>query len=285
MTQEDINEGTLPLLSAGARLREARIAAGLDLEEVSARTRISKRHLAAIEEDRYSELASRTYAVGFSKTYARALGLNEASIADGVRDELARHEDMYPRHARPDHFEPGDPARVPRSSLAWMAGGGLILLFALLFVFWRSFLDPAGSIPDRADSAPKAVASKARAVPAARPAAATGVVKLTALVDGVWVKVSNAAGDQLFQKEMALNESYAVPADADGPVLATARPDALRVTVGDRVLGPLRPQQEILRDVSLTPESLQATAAASVSTGPTDGVTPRAAETSTDSER
>jgi len=288
MAQDLEQDGALPLLSAGARLREARLAAGLELDEISAMTRVARRHLEAIEEDRYSQLASRTYAVGFSRSYARALGLNEDAIAQAVREELARQAELYPQVQRSENFEPGDPARVPSASLAWMAGGGAILLFALLFVFWRSYLSPAGSLPDLVRDERPAVSAPAGA-PArkARPAAAvaaSGAVRLTALEDGVWIKVSDAAGDQLYQKEMALNESYTVPADAKGALLATARPDVLRVTIGSRVLGPLRPAQEILRDVPLDPASLQMPPAATAApASPAPSAAP--VETSTVSER
>jgi transcriptional regulator with XRE-family HTH domain len=260
MAQDGDEDGVLPLLTAGARLREARLAAGLDIEEIAARTRVSRRHLEAIEQDRYAQLASRTYAVGFSRAYARAVGLDERAIAEAVRVEIDLQEELNPRPARSEHFEPGDPARVPPSSLAWLAGGGAILLFALLFIFWRSFLSPAASMPDLAKDEPKAAAAAGRpaAAPRPTPVAPAGAVRLTAMEDGVWVKVSDAAGEQLFQKEMALNESFTVPATASGAVLATARPDVLQVSVGSRVIGPLRPQQEVLRGVSLDPAALLA---------------------------
>jgi cytoskeleton protein RodZ len=285
MAQDHDQDGALPLLSAGARLREARLAAGLEIEEIAARTRVSRRHLEAIEEDRFSQLASRTYAVGFSRSYARALGLNEDSIAKSVREEITRQEELNPRPLRGENFEPGDPARVPSSSLAWLAGGGAILLLGVLFVLWRSYLSPAAPMPDLVKVRPSEISAPDRpgspkTVPSP-PVAATGTVRLTALADGVWIKVSDAAGEQLFQKELVLGESYTVPAGARGPVLATARPDVLRVTIGARVLGSLRPEQEIVRNVSLEPASLLAPAAPPASA--TDA--PPAGETSTVSVR
>lgn len=287
MAQDHEQEGALPLLTAGGRLREARLAAGLELEEIAARTRVSRRHLEAIEEDRYSQLASRTYAVGFSRAYARALGLDESAIARGVREELARQEELNPRQQRGENFEPGDPARVPSSSLAWLAGGGAILLFALLFAFGRSYLSPAGSLPDLVSDKLRAQVAADRTVrpkTAGAPVAPQGAVRLTALEDGVWVRISDAAGEQIFQKVLALNESYTVPAGASGAVLTTARPDVLRVTIGSQVLGPLRPAQEVLRGVSLDPASLVAAHAATrpdASTSPD----PSPRETSTVSVR
>jgi cytoskeleton protein RodZ len=282
MAQDGDEDGVLPLLTAGARLREARLAAGLDIGEIAARTRVARRQLEAIEQDRYSQLASSTYAVGFSRAYARAVGLDEKAIAQAVREEIARQEELNPRPVRSEHFEPGDPARVPPSSLAWLAGGGAIVLFVLLYVFWRSFLSPAASMPDLARDEPKATATAARpASPAGAPSGASaGPVSLTALEDGVWIKVSDAAGEQLFQKEMALNESFTVPATASGAVLTTARPDVLRVTIGSRVIGPLRPRQEVLRGLSLDPAALLAPPApAAGATSAPAGTSPR--ETST----
>lgn len=290
MAQDQEQEGGLPLLTAGARLRDARLAAGLSVEEISARTRIARRHLEAIEEDRYSQLASRTYAVGFSRAYARAVGLDENAIAGAVRTELARQEELNPRQPRGENFEPGDPARVPSSSLAWLAAGGAILLFALLFVFWRSYLSPAGSYPDLAsekqaakpDPGPNAAGQPGGAPP---PGTLAGTVRLTALENGVWLKVSDAAGEQLFQKELALNESYTVPAETKGATLTTARPDVLRVAIGTRVLGPLRPRQEIVRDVPLDPASLLAKPAAQATpAAPSPAPSALLPETSTVSE-
>ena len=52
----------------GDRLREAREAKGLSIEQVAAETRIHQRHLATLEAGNFGALPSRTYAVGFSRT-------------------------------------------------------------------------------------------------------------------------------------------------------------------------------------------------------------------------
>jgi cytoskeletal protein RodZ len=48
----------------------------MSLAEIGARTRVPLRHLEAIEASNYGALPSPTYAVGFVRAYARALGPN-----------------------------------------------------------------------------------------------------------------------------------------------------------------------------------------------------------------
>ena len=74
----------------GERLREAREAQGL----IARRDRGAHAHAAAPSRgDRdvdYAALPSLTYAVGFAKAYARAVGADEVAIARDVRGELDR---------------------------------------------------------------------------------------------------------------------------------------------------------------------------------------------------
>jgi hypothetical protein len=81
-------------------------------------------------------------------------------------------------------------------------------------------------------------------------------VVLTASAPAVWVKVTDAAGNQLFQKEMAQGESFTVPADAQNPQLRTARADVLQITVGGRELPRLSDKPQVLSGVVLTPAAL-----------------------------
>ena len=125
---------------AGAMLAAARAKAKLDLAEISARTRIPQRHLAAIEAGDYGKLPSRTYAVGFSRSYARVLGLDERAVAEQVRLDLEAGDPQDP--ARPDRFEPGDPARVPSRRLAWLSALAVLLLVVGAFTFYRTYFSP-----------------------------------------------------------------------------------------------------------------------------------------------
>lgn len=145
MAEQDQYDTEFVLHSVGDRLRIAREAAGLSRADIAARTKIAERHLTAIEEDRFDDLASSTYAVGFARAYARTVGLDEADIARQVRSVLeAGEDDVLPAVT----FEPGDPARIPTPRLAWFAAVGVIAVVAAIFLFWRSYFTPAVSLPD-----------------------------------------------------------------------------------------------------------------------------------------
>lgn len=259
---DDYAEGATPPPGGGigAQLREAREARGLTLEQLAAETRIPQRHLIKIETGDFAALPARTYAVGFSKTYARAVGLNEDDVGAVVRAELDAQEPA-PRH-RPAGFEPGDPARVPSGRLAWVVAAALALLLVGGFFFFRTFFAPAAELPsliDQHEAEQAGLAAERREAAAAAPseaAAASGPVVFTALEEGVWVKFYDGAGQQLMQKQMALGEQYTVPADADRPQVWTGRPDALEITVGGRTVPKLAEREGIMRDVSVTADAL-----------------------------
>ena len=94
MEDEQIDDGEtiVEQQGIGQRLREAREAKGLSLEQVAAETRIQERYLTVIEAGDFAALPSRTYAIGFTRTYARTLGLDEHEATDQVRAELAERE-------------------------------------------------------------------------------------------------------------------------------------------------------------------------------------------------
>lgn len=257
-----------PRRHAGTMLAEARAAAKLDLAEISARTRIPQRHLAAIEAGDYARLPSRTYAVGFSRTYARQLGLDERAIADQVRLDLAEGSPQGPP-LRPDRFEPGDPARVPSRRLAWFSALAVVVLVAGAFTFYRTYFSPGvGPAPLTVPTAVETVGVAAGAGSAPAAVAVGGPVVFTSLVDGTWVRFYDGAGNRLFEGQMARGQSFTIPAEAVNPQVWTGRPNALAITVGGRAVPKLAETETILKDVPVTAAALSARAPASRPTGP-----------------
>lgn len=212
----------------------------------------------AIEEDRFGDLAARTYAVGFARAYARAVDLDEAEIAAAVRRQT--EAERKPVERTPS-FEPGDPARVPPRRLAWLAGGAAVTVVVVLALFWGNFLSPAGTLPDLvAEEVPLPAASASSPTPEVARPAPGGPVVLTAMDDGVWVSVRDADGARLLERQLTIGESWMVPSDARGPQLRTGRPDALRLTVGGKTIPPLADRPTTISGVSLASSDLLARA-------------------------
>ena len=217
---ELVEDEGLPI-SVGERLREAREAAGLTLEDIATSTRIPTRHLESLETGDFSRLPAPTYTIGFAKNYAAAVGLDRAEIGDQLRTEMGG---TRPATSIPSEvFEPADPARAMPKGL--IIGTIVAVLFAALLFNWLSNRSLEG--PDEA----AAVNEAAAAAPAAPVAPqGQGPVVITAN-DTAWIEVKD--GEVILkQGELAAGQSFEVPANAVAPTLTTAKPEALRISVG-----------------------------------------------------
>ena len=263
-SSEAEGEGMFPK-SVGERLAATRLAAKVDLEDVSARTRIPLRHLEAIEGGRYADLPSVTYASGFAKAYARVLGLDEAEIGRDVRAELQAQGRVHSQH---EYFEPADPARVPPRFLVWTTLF-LILLVGGGYAIWRAGLldglggrDPAAIAAgtDRLDEAAVSlppVTGQPGANVSVAVGPAEGQVVLTAR-DDVWVRISDATNQRLFENTMKPGERFEVPADAKDPRIDIGRPASLAVTVNGHEVAPLGPADRAAKNVPISAAALAA---------------------------
>lgn len=271
MTDEDeiFEEQQLAFGGVGQKLRDARERAGLELSQVSAELRISGRHLQFIEAGNFAALPARTYAVGFSRSYARLLGLDEKQVVAEVREEISASG--HHSGDRLIQFEPGDPARIPSRGLAWASLAAVLLLAIGGLSFYRSYFspgaDPAPLIEAQAPAEPKPATQQAPVADATGAKAPEGPVVFTALEPGVWAKFYDGEGKRLFEKQMAQGESYTVPPEASEPKIWTGRPDAFSITVGGRRVPKLADEERVIRDVAIDAQSLLARVEPAV-TGP-----------------
>lgn len=255
----DSSEPTAP----GERLRAAREAKGMSVDDVSAATRIPKRHLETIEDGDFAVLPGRTYAIGFSRSYAKAVGLNDEEIVNEVRDQLGI-EDPSERHRDGTIHQTEDPTRLPSRGLVIGSIIAAIVLLAGLFAFSRTFFDPDVQ-PDSllaeedertlAEQEAQAVATQS----ASQRPAASGPVVFTSTEEGMWVRFYD--GDEsnvLMESLMGEGESYTIPEDARDPQLRTGRPDAFSITIGGQSVPPLAEDDTVVSDVEVSAEALLA---------------------------
>ena len=86
LDQKEPPEGETELI--GARLKKAREGANFCLQDISDHTKISLRFLAAIENDDFSALPGRVYIFGFTRAFARAVGLDEESLVTALQEKM-----------------------------------------------------------------------------------------------------------------------------------------------------------------------------------------------------
>ena len=76
------------LTELGNRLKEARLAKGLSLDDLQTATKIQKRYLIGIEEGNYSLMPGKFYVRAFIKQYAEAVGLEPEELFEEFKSEI-----------------------------------------------------------------------------------------------------------------------------------------------------------------------------------------------------
>jgi cytoskeleton protein RodZ len=240
---------------AGDVLRIAREAQGLTLADVAARTRVPLRHLEAIDASDYAGLPSPTYAVGFGRAYARAIGADEVRIAQMVRTDVAKLGRRTPEY---EPYAMTDPARVPSRAVTVVALGLALAVLVLVGLWygtdWFRARDTGGA------SGPATVATvpaPAVSVAVPKPAPTGGQVTLAA-TDEVWMRVYDADNKTLYLGTMKPGEKFDVPAGANQPMINVGRPDKLTVTLNGSSVPPLGTGERAIKDVKVGPAAIAA---------------------------
>lgn len=260
-------------MTVGTRLRARREEMGLSLEEVAQRTRVPLRHLQSIEAGSFTSLPSITYAMGFTKAYGRAVGLDEVELGRELRQELGSSFDERPEYVP---YEMADPTRVPSRGLAW-AGLAVAALIVLGVALWygSAMLRGGPAAPEVATApAPVPVGDVPPAAAPAPPPVPAGGEQVTLVANNeVWLRIYDANNDTLVLKTMQPGERYDVPRSADKPMINIGRPDAVTVTINGSEVAPLGPPERAIKDVEISARALRARAAPAAAPSPVASAT------------
>ncbi|MFJ8663547.1 helix-turn-helix domain-containing protein [Streptomyces sp. NPDC093795] len=204
--------------SIGRALQQARIAAGLTVEEVSASTRVRIPIVHAIEEDDFSRCGGDVYARGHIRTLARAVGLDPAPLIEQYDGEHGGRP--APTPAAP-LFE-AERIRPERRRPNWTAAMVAAIVAVVGFVGFTMFdgnEPPKGSTaeggpapaPEKATAAAKPKPVKPAPKPTESAIAAVPrdkvTVKLSAIDDKSWISAKDHNGKLLFDGLLLEGES------------------------------------------------------------------------------
>jgi len=125
--------------TVGGLLLAARLNRGQSIESIANDICVRSCYLAAIESNDYKELPEKTFAVGFVRAYAAALGLNDAKIVEQFKEEygepvcepaLSPDINLAPSRRRmPTWLSPL--AGVAGVALCWALFGGSVVPFSV----------------------------------------------------------------------------------------------------------------------------------------------------------
>ncbi|MBI3810058.1 MAG: helix-turn-helix domain-containing protein [Nitrospirae bacterium] len=118
----------------GENFQRARETKGLTLEEAAARTRILPLYLKAVEDNNYAKLPDEVFAKGFVRSYARILGLDEATIIRQFEESGGQfYAKRNERESLKQKLEEEErQKKVNRNIVVGMVSAALLILFVLM---------------------------------------------------------------------------------------------------------------------------------------------------------
>ena len=194
-------------MSIGSDLKSAREAAGLTLEEVSARTKLRSSLVAAIERDDFSLCGGDVYARGHIKVLANLYRIDSTYLselfdksfgsADTSLDDLAQ--------ANAQNLE-------RRSSISWKSLSGVAAVALLIAVVVSNQLPSNQEIvsaPELNSNSPSSTASpnESSSLPAVASVDEGVTVRLTVVKSYSWISVTAADGSALFTGQIEKGET------------------------------------------------------------------------------
>jgi cytoskeleton protein RodZ len=142
----------------GIQLKNARSDKNLSLTDVAEELKIRKNYLEAIEQGLFSDLPGPTYAIGFVRSYAKLLDLDQVAIVERFRSEIAGLEKETELH----FLIPENERRFPGMAVV----GASLALAAAVYGGWYVMAGRTGGEAAIASTAGaksgKATASKSR---------------------------------------------------------------------------------------------------------------------------
>lgn len=248
-------------LSAGERLREARTAKGLTLDSAAARTRIRREYLEALETMDPRGLPAQAYAIGYLRTYARFLELDEAALVEQFKAEA----DTQTGRATPTAPQQNREIKLPRGLIGVVA----ILAVVGLTAWWYSNAISGDTVFDDIPPPPDAGLASAETnsvfteempqlaandiwsdLPSLTPSDdAIPDITLRASAP-VFLEVRDADGRILFSRELRVDETYR-PLQEAGLTITAEDGGRIMVESGDGETRPLGEPGQPVTDAPL----------------------------------
>jgi cytoskeleton protein RodZ len=251
----------------GERLRREREMRGITLDEICESTKIARRHLEALEKERFDQLPGGVFNKGFVRAYAKFLGIDEdEAVADYAlaSNEQPQPEDKFPLEI---HAEPDPELNPRRSSLPLIFALAALVGVLVGYFFWLKS-KPASPAPPTQQASPAPKSSAPETAPASTESAAVPATPANGSEQGVqtasianetnanetkfvvvvkakqdsWVSIV-ADGKSIMQRTLNADRQKRVKAGRE-IVLRTGNAGGIDVTFNGRPIGALGNENE-----------------------------------------
>jgi cytoskeleton protein RodZ len=216
----------------GERLREARMRAKIDINEVELQTKIRAKYLRAIENEEWDLLPGEVFAKSFLRTYGTYLGLDTRQLLDEFKRQYEDPGDHEIRPIAPRGRE-RERERRPRGPLIppWLAVGAVLVVVVVALYLVGSNTGNNKSSSSSSSQAAKKHRGHHRSHPRQPVAAAPTKVTLHLVPTGqVYVCLVNGTGKPLIPG-VIFAPGQTVPVKSAGKLLLTLGNNAVQMKV------------------------------------------------------
>ena len=221
----------------GATLREARMRAKIDINEVERRTKIRAKYLRALENEEWELLPGKVYVKSFLRTYGDFLGLDSRQLLDDYKRQYERPSDQELRPITPRGRDRDRERRRRGPRVPPWAVIGLVLLavvVALYFVGRKPGSSSSSTTTTHADNSHHHHRARAHTRRAKRHKPAPTKVKLQLTATGpVYVCLVDGTGKRLIPG-VVYNVGQPIPTQSSSKLLLTLGNASVRMTVNGK---------------------------------------------------
>jgi cytoskeleton protein RodZ len=205
----------------GSQLREARLHAKIDINEVETRTKIRAKYLRAIENEEWDLLPGEVYVKSFLRTYGDFLGLDTRQLLDDFRRRYERPSDHEMRPIAPLGRDRDRPPRRRRGIPPWLVIGLVLVLVVVALVYVGNRNPNSGSHTSTQRGSQTTPRAKHRKRKRTHHRAVPKTVKLQLQATGaLYVCLVDGTGKQLIPGTI-FNSGQKIPTESGSKLLLT----------------------------------------------------------------
>lgn len=236
----------------GQKLRKAREAKEITVEEAHIRTKILERFLVSMELDRFQDIGSAVYAKGFLKKYAQFLGLDTDSIINDYEQLYHSSQEVKVAY-RSEQMMKETGKKLPSFQVILAASGAVLVVLAAVLIIWSATHKKKSSIETASASSVKKTAVEQHKQANLLVPKSEALRLLISTKDDVWMQ-AKCDGKVMFENILPKGGTKKLQAQNEFE-LWLGKADAVSLNLNGNILG--SPGKGTVKGVKITREGIR----------------------------